>query len=171
MSAGMMRLFFGLTLSDEARQAVSAAAAALRFDKGRLHERENYHLTLVFLGMTPEEAVPDLLRIGRLAMRQPFQLALAPEMGTFKDGSIAWAGVAHCPALFELQRRLSLMLTENGFPGGESVYRPHITVGRGMKLAGPLPRVCPAAFPVEGITLFESLREDGRLIYRPLNRP
>ena len=167
----MKRLFFGLRLNEQARRAVSEAVSRLRYEKGRLHEPDNYHLTLVFLGMTPEEAVPRLLRLGRMAMEQPFELTLAPELGAFKDGTIVWVGVRPCPALMALQRRLSLMLVENGFPGGEGVYRPHITLGRGMKLIGPPPQVAPAAFPVSEVTLFESLRENGRLIYRPLNRP
>lgn len=165
----MKRLFFGLALNEEARRAVSEAASALRLHKGRLHEPENYHLTLVFLGMTPAEAVTPLLRLGRLAMREPFELTLAPDMGAFRDGSILWAGVEPSEALFALRRRLSDILRENGFPDGGEPYRPHITVGRGMKLAAPPPIVPRAAFPVREVTLFESLRVDDRLVYRPLN--
>ncbi len=166
----MKRLFFGLPLNDEARRAVYEAASALRLQKGRLHPPENYHLTLAFLGMTPESAVEPLLRLGRLAMGEPFILSLAPAMGAFKDGAILWAGVEESEPLFALQRRLSALLRENGFPAGEEPYRPHITVGRGMKLAAPPPAVARAAFPVEGVTLFESLRLEGRLVYRPLGK-
>ena len=169
--ADMKRLFFGLPLNEEARRAVTAAASAVRFEKGRLHPPENYHLTLAFLGMTPEEAVPRLCRLGRLAMRDEFRLALAPDMGTFKDGAILWAGVEPSEQLFALQDRLSALLRENGFPAPDGPFRPHITVGRGMKLAAPPPNVARAVFPVCGITLYESLRLDGRLVYRPLNRP
>ncbi|MER2202802.1 MAG: 2'-5' RNA ligase family protein [Rhodococcus sp. (in: high G+C Gram-positive bacteria)] len=65
-------------------------------------------------------------------------------MGSFRGGSILWVGVEECKALFELQRRLSLMLRENGFPDGGEPYRPHITVGRGVKLISPPPPVAPA---------------------------
>ena len=164
----MKRLFFGLALNEEARRAVLSVASAVRFQKGRLHPPENYHLTLAFLGMTPAEAVPQLLRLGRLAMREPFELALSPEMGSFKDGTILWAGVEPCEALFALQRRLGAMLRENGFPAPEEPYRPHITLGRGMKLSSPPPAVPRAVFPAKEVTLFESLRLDGRLVYRPL---
>ena len=33
------------------------------------------------------------------------------------------------------------MLRENGFPAPEEPYRPHITLGRGMKLSSPPPAV------------------------------
>jgi len=164
----MMRLFFGLALNDEARGALESAAAGLRGGRGRLHGSDNYHLTLVFLGATPTEAAPQLLRIGSLAMRTPFELTLAPEMGTFKNDSIVWAGVEACPALFELRERLSRMLRENGFPGGDEPFVPHITLGRGMKPTLPLPTVARASFPVNSVTLFRSLHEDGRLVYRPV---
>ena len=165
----LKRLFFGLRLNDEARHAVAQAASAVRFDRGRLHPPENLHLTLVFLGMTPGDAVPRLLRLGEAAMRAPFELALAPDMGTFKDGTILWAGVEPSEPLMALQGRLAAMLRENGFPAEDAPYRPHITVGRGMRLSAPPPRVARAAFPVREVTLFESLRLDGRLVYRPLN--
>ncbi|MBR3503888.1 MAG: RNA 2',3'-cyclic phosphodiesterase [Clostridia bacterium] len=165
------RLFFGLTLSDAARRAVARAASAVQFDRGRLHPPENYHITLVFLGMTPAEAAPRLLRLGEAAMRKPFELVLAPEMGTFKDGTILWAGVEPSEPLFALQGRLAAMLRENGFPADDAPYRPHITLGRGMRLTAPPPPLEPTAFSVGAVTLFESLRLDGRLVYRPLNEP
>ena len=164
----LKRLFFGLSLNEEARLSLARAASALRLHKGRLHPPENYHLTLAFLGMTPAEAVGPLLRLGALAMREPFQLALAPDMGSFKDGTILWAGVEPSAPLMALQGRLSAMLRENGFPVGDEPYRPHITLGRGVKLAAPTPAVTRAVFPAREVTLFESLRLDGRLVYRPL---
>ena len=167
--AGMKRLFFGLSLNDAARDAIHDAASRVACEKGRFHEKDNYHLTLVFLGMTPEEAVPQLLRVAKLAMKEPFDVTLSGRMGTFKNGSILWAGVDGCEKLFALQKRLSVILKENGFPGGDEPYTPHITVGRGMKLTSPAPEVVRAAFPVSRVTLYESLREDDRLVYRPLN--
>ncbi len=165
---GDLRLFFGLQLNDRARQAIACAAEDLRFDKGRLHEADNYHLTLVFLGATPQEAVPLLSRLGRLALREPFRLKLAPEMGAFRNGSIIWAGVEPCAALFALRSRLSAMLRENGFPGGDEPFTPHITVGRGMRLTAPPPLIALESFEAARVTLFESARVDGRLTYRPI---
>ena len=165
----MKRLFFGLAPNDEARAALAAAAAELRCEKGRLHEPGNYHLTLVFLGMTPGEAVPQLLRLGSLAMGEPFELTLSGGMNAFKEGTVPWAAVDPCPALMALRARLSEMLRENGFPGGEAVFTPHITIGRGVKLAAPAPAIERVSFPVTRVTLFESLREDDKLVYRPLN--
>ncbi|MBO4298284.1 MAG: RNA 2',3'-cyclic phosphodiesterase [Clostridia bacterium] len=165
----MKRLFFGLAPNEEARAALSAAAAQLQCEKGRLHESGNYHLTLVFLGMTPAEAVPQLLRLARLAMREPFELTLSGEMNAFKDGTVPWAAIDPCPALFALRGRLSAMLRENGFPGGDESFTPHITIGRGVRLAAPAPSIRRVSFPVTRVTLYESLRMDDRLVYRPLN--
>ena len=169
MDGNMARLFFGLALNDEARAAAAEAARLLRFGSGRPSDADNYHLTLVFLGMTPREAVPELSALAGRVMGEPFRLTLSGRLGTFRDGSVVWAGVEECAALYELRRRLSRALAEAGFPDGGEPYRPHITLGRNMKGLGPLPGAARASFPVERVTLFESTREAGRLVYRPLN--
>ena len=71
--------------------------------------------------------------------------------------------------LYSAYRKASRWLTGMGFDDPEEPYTPHITVGRGMKLLSPAPEVTRAAFPVSRVTLYESLREDDRLVYRPLN--
>ena len=168
--SGMKRLFFGLELNEAARNAVADAAGLLRFEKGSLHERNNYHLTLVFLGMTDERAVPELERLSRLAAGKPFDLTLSGRLDTFKGGSIVWAGVDESAPLMTMQKTLRAIMEENGFVPHEDGYTPHITLGRNMRGVSALPPVRRETFRVEGITLFESLREDERLVYRPIFR-
>ena len=167
---GMKRLFFGLELNEAARDAAHEAAGLLRYDRGSLHEKSNYHLTLVFLGMTDERAVPELERLSRLAARGPFDLTLSGRLDTFKNGSIIWAGVDESVPLRTMQKTLRLILEENGFVPHEDGYTPHITLARNARGAEKLPPVRRETFRVEGITLFESLREDERLVYRPIFR-
>ena len=167
----MKRLFFGLELNDAARQCVAEAAREVRFAKGSPHEAGNYHLTLVFLGMTDESALPELLRLSKLAFLKPFTLTLSGRMNTFKNDSIVWAGVDHSAELMAMQSRLQAILVENGFLRAEEGYTPHITAARAVRgLEKPLPAVKTASFDVKGITLFESLREEERLVYKPLMR-
>lgn len=166
----MKRLFFGLELNDDARSAIEKAAGNLLYEKGSLHEKSNYHLTLVFLGMTDASAIPQLERLARLAAAKPFDLMLSGKMNTFKNGSIVWAGVDESEILRTMQARLRLILEENGFDRPEEGYTPHITVGRNMRGAAVLPPVDRVGFHVSGITLFESLREEDRLVYKPIFR-
>lgn len=164
------RLFFGLELSDKARTCVGAAAEQLTLEKGRQHERDNYHVTLVFLGETDEAAVAQLEHIARLAWTRPFDMSLSGAMGTFKGGSVIWAGVEKSKALCGLYKRLQSLLQENGFVSEGEAYTPHITVARSASSQGALPAVERAAWTAEHITLFESVREDGVLRYRALRR-
>lgn len=164
------RLFFGVELSGEARAAVRAAAEKMRLEKGKLTDADNYHITLAFLGQTDESAVFELLRLGALCWRAPFTLALSGGIGAFKGGSVIWAGLDKSDALFDTQARLRAILRENGFPLEEGVYTPHITMARSARAMTPYPSVERVSFGVRAMTLFESTREGGRLVYKPLGR-
>ncbi len=166
----LRRLFFGLELSDEARRIVKTAADALQLEKGARSEAANYHITLAFLGMTDEKALPLLRQLAFLAWEAPLNVRLSGEMGSFKGGSVLWAGVGRDEALIRFQKRLHDILQENGFVGDKDGYTPHITVARSARALMPYPPVTPASWTVSGITLFESLREDGQLFYKPLYR-
>jgi len=169
LSGCMKRLFFGLELSEEARDALDRLLPSLE-GCGHLHSHDLFHLTLCFLGITPAEAIPTLTRLARLAAVPPFSLTLHG-LGTFKDGRILWAGVRPSPILTAMQKKLDLLLRENGFLLEDKPYSPHITLGRSMKSLPPCGDPDEVTFTVRGITLFESLRdENDRLVYRPLDR-
>lgn len=164
------RLFFGVELSGEARAAVRAAAEKMRLEKGKLTDADNYHITLAFLGQTDESAVFELLRLGALCWRAPFTLALSGGIGAFKGGSVIWAGLDKSDALFDMQARLRAILRENGFLLEEGAYAPHITMARSARAVLPYPSVERVSFGVRAMTLFESTREGGRLVYKSLGR-
>ena len=166
----MKRLFFGLELSGAAREALASLAPALRqAASGRWTAPENYHVTLAFLGMTPENCLPQLFSFADRAFGAPFEVTVTG-LGTFKNGAILWAGVEKCAPLAALQKRLSLMLAENGYPAEPGDYTPHITLARGARIAAPLPSFEPVRFSVDHAALFESARVEGVLSYIPLYR-
>ena len=169
MSQELARLFFGLRLDDAARRAVAEAAGALRYEAGRLHPPENYHLTLRFLGMTDRRAIAPLCDLADGALGEPFRLTLSGSMGVFRGGRVVWAGLEPSKRLMSLQAALNESLTGMGFDDPEEPYTPHITVGRGLRLIAPLPAVRKVSFEAVRVTLFESARVDGALRYVPLN--
>ena len=74
-----MRLFFGISLPDFIKQAVSARAAACEaLIPGRYVRKENYHITLAFLGNVPEEQISDAKNVLRRCIETfpPPQLTL-----------------------------------------------------------------------------------------------
>ena len=171
MTPDTARLFLGLELNDEARRALDAVRHELQTAGviGKFHDSSLYHLTLVFLGNLPFEAVPAIEQTMHSVHAAPFDLTLS-SLGTFKNGSILWAGVKESPALTDYQRRLAQALHDADFAFGEGEYRPHITLARQVRSAMPDLSVPEIPFPVTHATLFESTRIDGVLSYIPLYR-
>ena len=171
MNADTARLFLGLELNDCARNALADVCAELEHQKlrGKLHAPTLYHLTLCFLGNTPLHRISELQNLMSAIVCTPFSLTLS-SLGTFKNGTILWAGVKECAELFEYQSCLAHSLRNAGFPIEEGEYRPHITLGRQVKSEIPPISVPPVSFNIAHTTLFESTRIDGVLTYVPIYR-
>ena len=163
------RLFIGIALSEAARAALDSVRRALpRSAGGRLYHPSLYHITLCFLGETPRRAIPHLCAcMDRIAF-EPFELTLG-ELGTFGNGAVLWAGLEQpCMELHRLQGALAAKLSENGFTFDKKAFKPHITMGRQMTLHGELPEPTPVTFTVKNMTLYESTRKGGALVYDPI---
>jgi len=171
MAADTARLFFGLELTDDARSALSGVKEALEKQplRAKLHAPSLYHLTLCFLGSIPRSQIPPLCALLDAIPSAPFTLTLS-DMGTFKNGTILWAGVKNHPLLFDYQAPLACTLREAGFPTEQGEYHPHITLARQVKSEIPPISVPPVCFDVRHATLFESTRIDGVLTYLPIYR-
>ncbi len=167
-----MRLFIAIELSPPLRRAAYQLAAELKSELGGSCTREeNLHLTLAFLGEQPRERLFAVRKCMERAAAQPLTLAIGG-VGCFKrrDGDIWWLGVRRSEELIELQSRLAHELTAAGFELEEREFKPHMTL---LRRASRREDFIKPDFPaleqrVERITLFESLRERGALVYRPL---
>lgn len=164
------RLFVGVELDEATRSTVAAWAQELEGRiPGRYHAPELYHITLCFLGCTPRSAVPRIARAMSAAFDAPFELSLS-RLGTFKGGSILYAGVNDCPPLSALQGRLAGELRAEGFSLPQEEYVPHLTLARHAGGAAEPLSAPQTLLRVERIALFESARVEGRLRYTPLLR-
>lgn len=170
-----MRLFIAIPLPPDILRVVSGARAKLEQygARGRFVSRENYHITLHFLGET--EALVDATEALREAVRdiRPFVLRLQ-EYGSFKtDGSHTAFVQVSCDSgeLDRLYESLESALWERGFSKNRGRLTPHITLGRAIEgdegFALPPQK---AAFTANAVVLYESRSERGRLIYTPLHR-
>ena len=77
--------------------------------------------------------------------------------------------------LDRLYESLQSALYDNGFSRERKRFRPHITLGRNVEhdelVTEELKRLSPnASVTVQGITLFESARQEGKVVYNPLHR-
>lgn len=85
-----MRLFFAINFDDEVKKRVADAIQKIGIERPpwRWVERDNFHITLKFLGNTPEERVDGLLECAQDSVRTiaPFDMTLGrlsgfPQLG------------------------------------------------------------------------------------------
>jgi 2'-5' RNA ligase len=96
---------------------------------------EGIHLTLKFLGETPESRVDSVLRAMEQAVATPPGIELkAGRLGSFSDRRaphIVWAGIeGEVPALQALAARIDVWLGAAGFPKEQKGLLPHLTLAR-----------------------------------------
>lgn len=163
------RLFIAIAFPEEVRAYLTARIDALRqcASRGSFTRAENLHLTLVFLGDT--DSMDDVKKVMEETDGTPLYLTLS-RAGKFAHdrGDIYWVGVKENPALLSLQARLENSLLAAGFPIEERPYRPHITLGRGVKSENFNNKVSELSFLVTQYVLMESCNMNGRLVYNEL---
>ena len=173
-----MRLFLALNLDPETRNAVLAAQAELkaRSVSGNFSAPENLHLTLAFLGEVDPLRKKELLSLLQFLPTRPLSLFLSG-MGVFprRTQGLYWIGMLPDPALAALVRILRARLEAAGFPFDPEPFSPHLTLGREVVLrpewsGKPLPGFAERKFVPSQVSLMESLREDGRLVYREIGK-
>ncbi|MDE3096806.1 MAG: RNA 2',3'-cyclic phosphodiesterase [Chloroflexota bacterium] len=185
-----MRLFVAIELPDEVRRALAATVAALSRtgmsgDAVRWVRPDGVHVTLKFLGATPEARLPAVegaLRAAAAAGR-PFRLQLAGvgSFGGARNLRVVWAGVAgEVDALAALAARVDGALAPLGFPAEQRPFAAHLTLGRVRDGTPPaaragifaaleaLPPPPALPIPVDRVSLVRSTLGPGGASYRAL---
>lgn len=132
-----MRLFVGIGLPEECREAIVRAISPLRERAGPVSwtRAENLHLTLKFLGEVPGERVEELGGWMAEAARDipPFDLLLEGAGGfpSMSSPRILWVGIREpLDPVRKLHQNMENVLSAAGFPREGRPYHPHVTVGR-----------------------------------------
>ncbi len=129
-----MRLFIGIplppNLAARVSELLSASLPALRRVKP-----ENFHLTLAFLGQTPDERLGDVTDAAREAAAavSPFTLAF-DRAGQFPERGrprVVWLGLADgADSVLELGEGLYAGLRRRGLHFEDRPQSPHLTLAR-----------------------------------------
>ncbi len=135
-----LRLFIAIELPPPVQEAM--AAARERLERNALAVRwvnpADAHLTLKFLGATPEERVAAIVAAMEAAVQahNPFTLATAG-LGVFprpKEPRVVWLGVNGALAeLRGLQADVERFVAPLGYPTERRPFSPHLTLGRTAK--------------------------------------
>lgn len=125
----MPRLFTGIEVPAEIADRLALLRGGL--PGARWIDRENYHLTLRFVGDIDMHVADEIVdALGRVS-REPFPLRIEGigSLGTKKPHAIV-AMIAASRALAELQAEHERIMQRIGFPPEQRKYTPHITLAR-----------------------------------------
>jgi len=166
-----MRLFFALW-PDAAvqRELASWARACRRVSAGRLIREENLHATLAFVGEVDLGGRALLGELGAALHGEAFALVL-DQIGYWPHNRIVYAAASEVPApLRGLVQRLMSALAAHGHRIDTRPFVPHVTLLRDARRAPVCAPPSLLRWSVRELSLVESLRVEGRLVYRSLER-
>ena len=150
-----VRTFIAVELDGPMRDALAALQERIRRELGppmRWVKPEGMHLTLKFLGQTPEDLLSSIADALAAAARRsrPFAIELGEAGGfpTPRRPRVLWAAVrGDLDALADLRQNVEEMIAPLGFPTEQRAFRPHLTLGRA---AGEV-RIAPERWTAAGI--------------------
>ena len=165
------RLFFALwpdnRQRDRLRDVVNSVAKTV---EGRPVDRRNWHVTLAFIGIFPEERIPILHEKASEIVMEPFRLGFDRLEFWPRPKIAALCAQTVPPELQAVVDALSGVLSDVGIRPEDRNYRPHMTVVRNAR-----------QFPTERLTqrmttewssfeLMESVSGPGGASYSPLKQ-
>lgn len=172
----MIRLFVALELPESVRDRLALLSGGV--PGARWTERENFHLTLRFIGEVENGLLGEIDGALSEVSAPAFDIVL-DGIGRFGTGSrsrVLWTGVERNEALAHLNQKVESALVRIGLPPEERRYSPHVTLARlkdapadrvgrfiadhGLFRAGPI--------PIRHFTLFESRPGRTGPAYHPL---
>jgi 2'-5' RNA ligase len=134
-----LRTFVAIELDEsiktELQQVQDLLAAQIAPRSVRWVRPAGIHLTLKFLGDTPQDKIEAIQAalVQATVTAQPFAIALAG-LGCFPDlrrPQVVWVGLSEpTGALMQLRDSVESFVAPLGFPTERRAFRPHLTLGR-----------------------------------------
>jgi len=148
----MLRTFVALELPPEVKRLLTATQASLRpaARAVRWVDPAGAHLTLKFLGPTPEDGVEPVGAALRAAAEGHGSLRLATgRPGAFpstRAPRVLWLGLdGDVARLGQLQQKVEAAIVPLGYPSEGRPFSPHLTLGRVRQEAGNAERLAVGA--------------------------
>ncbi len=173
-----MRIFIALELPSKAKDYLDRSSSQFAYfsEGGNYVPRQNYHVTLHFLG---EVADSDVIFVqsamDRVAHLPQFELAIT-QFAMMKTGDLVYAKIKKSPSLLALHEELGKCLEENRFDVEHRAYRPHITLIRKAAFNLPFSEVTKSVsvynmpFTCSDVVLYQSQLTPKGAVYSELYR-
>lgn len=182
----MKKLFLAIATHEGLKEVSSQIIKKLRINADqkeidiRWVHHDNFHVTLVFLGSTHEDKLPEVDAIMQEVASQfaPFNLKIS-DVGAFPNeftSRVLWFGVQNSKTLRSLQYELSQKFRDKNYSLDNREYSPHLTIGRlrnphrTKDLTSPFARKKIAKILVQEIVLYESAGSAPFPIYKALKK-
>ena len=165
------RLFLALWPDDRQRNTLRDIFRPLLTSiEGKMVDRRNWHVTLVFIGEFPESQIPELLvKLAHVDV-PPFRIRF-DRLSYFPRPKIACLQVMKVPdELKQLKSDLETALLPYGVAPEDLEYRPHITAVRPARPFELVRLARPLELHWSGFELVESISMPGSIQYRPLKQ-
>lgn len=95
---------------------------------------DNMHLTLFFLGDTPEEQIPLILKELKISLSETKSFSfLLKGLGIFRnmhDPRVIWVGIENDNDLKKNKINIDKVLQKLGYKTEDREFKPHLTLGR-----------------------------------------
>jgi 2'-5' RNA ligase len=161
-----VRLFFALWPGEPVRSSLAAAAVTVPFAAGaRVVRRENYHLTVAFVGEVPADSLERVRLIGRESRASVFAINFDAYEYWPKPEVVVAAARTIAPALQALWAELHQALADDGFEWRVKYLRPHVTLAHRVAEAPQLPPLRPFTWPARELCLLRSDTGATRRVY------
>lgn len=137
---------------------------------GRVMRAETLHLTLLFLGDTPAERLPELLAAASKVQSDEFKLKM-DRMACWKHNRIVYMAPSQPPeALPKLVEQLGMRVSDAGFRFDRKSFVPHVTLLRKIESAPVMKRITPLIWPVRDFSLMQTVMDVRGARYETLGR-
>ncbi len=176
-----MRLFIAIELPPDIREALSELQRDLKpvTNSARWVAPEAVHLTLKFLGETPEPRIPEIDEALVGLSWKPFPVTVRG-VGFFpgnRSPRVCWAGL-EASTMEGLAQQIDIRMERLGFEKEKRVFRPHLTLARARDMRIDASLVAAAekyeqqefgTFTVDRFNLFQSTLKPTGAVYTKVN--
>ena len=128
--------FWAVKLPDAIKQTIHDELNNVQpiFQFQRWVHRDDYHITLAFLGAADSQRLQTAINLVVNALKEeksfPLQIVGLNIFGNNKAPRIFWGAVSEEERLYELQATVHRKCLESGFTLESRPYHPHITIAR-----------------------------------------
>lgn len=180
----MKRLFIGIPIQSSKAFRTTEIWRASKLFKGNVlkwAKPENWHATLIFLGSTPEPAIPIIQNLIENSFDRIASFATELSgVGVFPNSGhpkVLWLGITDISSLMPSCLKLVKFLQEQGFTLENKPLKPHLTLGRIKNTSGNsvftslIEKYQKSNFgtiSIDKVVLYESVSTPDGPVYKPL---